>query len=74
MTMPPNLVRVMPDRTELPISDRASLARWMRVSLVERQKWRTMWAQNSTPMPIDMTRLTRETASEGEGFFDCFEI
>ena len=59
---------VMPERTELPISERDSSALCFLVSLSERQKWRTMWMKNSTPMPIDMTRLTSEMASEGEGF------
>ena len=60
---------VMPERTELPISERDSSALCFLVSLSERQKWRTMWMKNSTPMPIDMTRLTSEMASEGEGVF-----
>ena len=60
--MPPNLVRVMPDRTELPMLITACLAFSTLSRLLLTAKVRVMWLQNSTLIPTAITRLTRETA------------
>ena len=57
MMTPINLVRVIPLKTELPISTRALLALSLCVP-VERRKARVMWTQNSTLIPIAMTKFT----------------
>ena len=60
--IPENFVRVIPDRTELPMLTRTRSARLTLLSPGSTAKARVMWLQNSTLMPTAMTRLTRETA------------
>lgn len=80
--MPPNFVNVMPERTDEPISAKASRARATRPCCGLNQMLdpdqeentrtrmssnllanaRAIWAQNSTAIPVAMTRLTNETA------------
>lgn len=60
--MPPNLVSVMPENTELPIFVKASAARRSRVSCTDIAKQCTKCEQNSTDIPTAMTRLTNDTA------------
>ena len=58
---PTNLVKVIPTRTELPISLRAlfALIYFFPVCAI---KFMAIWLQNSTPNPKLVTRFTTKTA------------
>ena len=61
-SIPPNFVRVIPDRTELPILMTAFFALSTLSFLAYFAKYLTMWLQNSTLIPTAITKFVKETA------------
>ncbi len=65
--IPRNLVEAIPTTTELPMLFIAFMARSSLLP-VYLMKFIPMWLQNSTPKPIDVTRLTTKTAFISIGY------